>query len=102
MQYYLLKKNLTDNGIPIKINSKIQKICNKMAKLINQHAVLDRQLVKELADLNGISENEASDIMCWYDFLVDVSQYGLSNISNEQISRRYYLAVKRRQRKDGE
>lgn len=94
MKYYLLKKNLTDKGILIKINSKIQKICNKMAKLTNQHAVLDRQLVKELANFNGISEDEASDIMSSYDFLVDESQYGLSNFSNEQISRKQYLALK--------
>lgn len=94
MKYYLLKKNLTDKGILIKINSKVQKISFKMAKLINQHAILDRQLVKELANLNRISEDEASDIMSSYDFLVDESQYGLSNFSNEQISREQYLALK--------
>lgn len=94
MKYYLLKKNTTDKGIPIKINSKVQKISSKMAKLINQHAILDRQLVKELANLNGISEDEASDIMSSYDFLVDESQYGLSNFSNEQVSREQYLALK--------
>lgn len=92
MQYYLLKKNVADNnGILIKINSKIQKICGKMAKLVNQHAILDKQLVKELAVLNEISEDEASDIMSSYDFLVDTSQYGLSNFSIEQVSRKEYL-----------
>lgn len=92
MQYYLLKKDTRNNdNIPIKINSKIQKICNKMAKLINQHAILDKQLVKELASLNEISEDEASDIMSSYDFLVDTSQYGLSNFSIEQVSREEYL-----------
>lgn len=95
MQYYLLQKNVADNnGIPIKINSKIQKICNKMAKLVNQHAILDRQLVKELAELNKISEDEASDIMSSYDFLVDTSQYGLSNFSIEQVSKEEYLKQK--------
>lgn len=96
MQYYLLKKNIADNnGIPIKINSKIQKICNKMAKLVNQHAILDRQLIKELADINEITEDDASDIMSSYDFLVDASQYGLSSFSVEQVSREEYLKQKR-------
>lgn len=94
MKYYLLKKNITDNGIPIKTNSKIQNICNKMAKLINQHSILDRQLIKELADLNEIPEDEVSDIMSSYDFLVDASQYGLSNFSIEQVSREEYLKQK--------
>ena len=94
MKYYLLKKNITDNGIPIKTNSKIQKICDKMAKLINQHSILDRQLVKELAILNEISEDEASDIMSSYDFLVDISQYGLTNFSIEQVTKEEYLKQK--------
>lgn len=94
MKYYLLKKNVSDKGIPIKINSRIQKISSRMAKLINQHAVLDRQLIKELANLNDISEDEASDIMSSYDFLVDESQYGLSNFSNEQVSKKQYLIWK--------
>lgn len=94
MKYYLLKKNITDNGIPIKTNSKIQKICDKMAKLINQHSILDRQLVKELAILNEISEDEASDIMSSCDFLVDISQYGLTNFSIEQVTKEEYLKQK--------
>lgn len=94
MKYYLLKKNITDNGIPIKTNSKIQKICDKMAKLINQHSILDRQLVKELSILNEISEDEAGDIMSSYDFLVDISQYGLTNFSIEQVTKEEYLKQK--------
>ena len=46
---------------------------------------------KTLAVLNEISEDEASDIMSSYDFLVDTSQYGLSNFSIEQVSRKEYL-----------
>lgn len=95
MYYYLLKSNEADTGLPIKTNSKIQKICSKMSRIINLHAKLDRELVKELATLNNITEEEASDIMSSYDFLVDESQYGLSNFSNEIITREKYLKIKK-------
>ncbi len=95
MRYYLLKNNENEIGVPIKINATIQKISGKMSKLINQHAKLDRELVKELAKLNGITEDEASDIMSSYDFLVDESQYGLTNFSNEEVTKKKYLTIKR-------
>lgn len=91
MRYFLLKKHINDKGITLKISSKIGNITNRMARLVRQHAKLDKQLVKELAKLNNITEDEVSDIMSSYDFLVDQSQYGLSNFSNEEISRQEYL-----------
>lgn len=94
MKYYNLKRNETDKGIFVKTNSKIDKLCSRMSKLAQQHAKLDRLLVKEFAQLNGISEDEASDIMCSYDFLVDISQYGLTNFCQEQISRENYIKAK--------
>ena len=48
-----------------------------------------------LAELNKISEDEASDIMSSYDFLVDESQYGLTNFSNEEVTKEKYLTIKR-------
>ena len=97
MYYYLLKKYEHDKGLPVKVDSKIKKICGKMAKLAQQHAELDRKLVKEFALLNDISEDEASDIMSSYDFLVDYSQYGLGCIdfSQEEVTRIEYEKVKR-------
>lgn len=94
IKYFLLKKDVNDKGIIIKINRKIEKITSKMAILVNQHAILDRQLIQELANLNNTSEDEISDIISSYDFLVDESQYGLSNFSNEQISKEEYLKLR--------
>lgn len=91
MRYFLLKKDINDKGITVKVNSKIEKVTNRMARLIRQHAKLDKELIKELAKVNNITEDEVSDIMSSYDFLVDQSQYGLSNFSNEEISRQEYL-----------
>lgn len=94
MKYFNLKKYEEEKGIFVKTNSKIDKLCSRMSKLAQQHAKLDRLLVKEFAQLNGISEDEASDIMCSYDFLVDISQYGLTDFCQEQISQKDYNKAK--------
>lgn len=87
MRYFILKNHVSDEGIPIRISARIEKLCAKMARLSHMHAQLDRVLVKTLAELNSISQDEASDIMCAYDFLVDQTQYGLSNFSNDEVSK---------------
>lgn len=83
-----------EEHLAVKINSKIDKICSKMAKLARKQGELDRQLVKEFAKVNDISEDEASDIMSSNDFLVDSSQYGLSEFAKE-ITKEEYLQLKK-------
>lgn len=77
--------------IVVKVSAKLLKIISKMATLAEKHAELDRLMINEFAKINNISEDEASDIMCFNDFMVDISQYGggllLSEISLDEYKR---------------
>lgn len=96
MKYYLLNPENPNEPIVIKVNSVLENIVSKMVKLSRKHAELDKQLVKELARINNISEDEASDIMCFNDFLVDSSQYGLGEVV-QQISKEQYDKYRKEQ-----
>ena len=71
------------NPIVVKVSAKLLKIISKMATLAKKHAELDRLMINEFAKINDISEDEASDIMCFSDLLVDTSQYGGGLLLNE-------------------
>ena len=60
--------------------------------LLSKEEVAD-SLLTELAKINNISEDEVSDILATYDFLVDSSQYGLVDLVTE-ISKEEYDKIK--------
>ena len=97
MRYFYLNSEdqYADKPVLAKLSKKAEDICNKMSKLSRQHAMLDRELVEELARINNVTEQEISDMMSEYDWLVDVSQYGLGNVEQvEQITKEEFLKLK--------
>lgn len=65
-----------------------------MSKLSQQLRKLDRKLVQEFASCNNITEDEASDLMADYDFMVDASQYDCSDFTFDQITKEEYDRLK--------
>lgn len=96
MQYFHINHNCKSEPEPVvlKVSEKALYLCGRMAKLIKQHSRLDRQLVQELAKINKIDEDEISDIMAEYDFLVDASQYGTGAEMAKPISKEEYEVLK--------
>lgn len=93
MKYYYINPDEEDEKpILIKLSKKIDYLIGKMAKLSRQHAELDRQVIQELSKINNMTEDEISDILTNYDFMVDVSQYGLGNfeISTQELTKEEY------------
>ena len=93
MKYFYINPNEeNEKPILIKLSKKIDNLISKMAKLSHQHAKLDKQVIQELSKINNISEDEISDILASYDFMVDVSQYGLGNfeISTRELTKEEY------------
>lgn len=93
MKYFYINPNEeNEKPILIKLSKKIDNLISKMAKLSQQHAKLDKQVIQELSKINNISEDEISDILASYDFMVDVSQYGLGNfeISTQELTKEEY------------
>lgn len=80
--------------IVVKVSSKMLKIIHQMSILANKHAQLDKLMVGEFAKINNISEEEASDIMCFNDFLVDTSQYGCDLFLPNEINLNEYKKIK--------
>lgn len=96
MQYFHINHNCKSETEPVvlKVSEKALYLCSRMAKLIKQHSLLDRQLVRELAKINKIDEDEINDIMAEYDFLVDASQYGICAEIAKSISKEEYEVLK--------
>lgn len=90
--YYINPDKENEKPILIKLSKKIDNLVGRMAKLSRQHAKLDREVIQELSKINDISEDEISDILANYDFMVDISQYGLSNfeISVKELTKEEY------------
>ena len=87
--YYINPYEENEKPILIKLSKKVDNLVGKMMKLSRQQAKLDRQVIQELSRINNISEDEISDILANYDFMVDVSQYGLGNfeISAKELTK---------------
>ena len=78
MKYYHLNQDTDESHIkPIvaKVSTKLEKIACRMCKLVKEHKKLDKMLIQEFAKCNDITEDEASDLLCQYDFMVDTTQY---------------------------
>lgn len=90
--YYINPYEENEKPILIKLSKKVDNLVGKMVKLSRQHAKLDRQVIQELSRINNISEDEISDILANYDFMVDVSQYGFGNfeISAKELTKEEY------------
>lgn len=89
MKYFHINKFETGKPIVVKVSAKLIKIVHRMRKLVREHARLDKEMIKEFARVNGVSEDKASDIMCFHDFLVSFSQYGNDFMSYEISSGEY-------------
>lgn len=89
MKYFHINKFETGKPIVVKVSAKLIKIVHRMRKLVREHARLDKEMIKEFARVNGVSEDKASDIMCFHDFLVSFSQYGNDFMSYEISSKEY-------------
>lgn len=91
MKYVQINKHENDEPIVVKVSSKLLKIINKMRVLSRKHQKLDKLMIEEFAKINNISEYEASELMCFGDFMVDISQYGggllLDEISLDEYKR---------------
>lgn len=98
MHYYHLNKDLYDaetQPVIVKVSSKMNRIVARMSKLCQQLRKLDKKLIREFASCNNITEDQASDLMADYDFMVDVSQYGCSDFTIDQITKEEYNRLKR-------
>ena len=94
MKYYLLNKDCEyQKPVVMKLNVRTEKIIASMRCLARKHAELDLKMIKELAKINNISEDEVSDILATYDFLVDSSQYGFGELVTE-INEEEYDKIK--------
>ena len=93
--FYINPYEENEKPILIKLSKKIDSLISKMAKLSQQHAKLDKQVIQELSKINNISEDEISDILASYDFTVNVSQYGLGNfeISTQELTKEEYNKI---------
>ena len=94
MKYYLLNKDCEyQTPVVMKLNVTTEKIVASMSRLVRKQAELDLKMIKELAKINNMSEDEVSDTLATYDFLVDSSQYGLADLVTE-ISKEEYDKIK--------
>ena len=94
MKYYLLNKDCEyQKPVVMKLNVITEKIVASMRRLARKQAELDLKMIKELAKINNMSEDEISDTLATYDFLVDSSQYGLVDLVTE-ISKEEYDKIK--------
>ena len=78
MKYYHLNQDTNEsytNPVVVRVSTKVEKIACRMCKLVGEHKKLDKMLVQEFAKCNNITEDEASDLLCEYDFMVDTTQY---------------------------
>lgn len=91
IKYVHINKYESDEPIVVKVSSKLLKIVDKICSLSRKHQELDKLMIEEFAKINNISEEEASEIMCFGDFMVDISQYGggllLDEISLDEYKR---------------
>lgn len=94
MKYYLLNKDCEyQTPVVMKLNARTEKIVASMRHLARKHAELDLKMIKELAKINNMSEEEVSDTLATYNFLVDSSQYGLVDLVTE-INKEEYDKIK--------
>ena len=101
MKYYNLNKLTTEehsNPVLIKINNKTQKMLQKITKIVNQHRILERAIIEQLAKTNNLEIYEIDDLLAEYDFLCDVMEYGNAfdqHAEDRQISQEEYNNLKK-------
>ena len=96
MDYLHVNADSTDGQrapVVMKVSKKAWGLCGRMGKLAKQHRKLERELLAELAEMNKMSEDEVSDIMCVHDFLVDAAAYGVDIETSKAISRQEYYRL---------
>lgn len=98
MKYFHLNpEESNESAVVAKLSTKAEKIVQQMSKLAQKHRELDRKLVSELAKVNNLPEDEIQDMMADYDWLVDVSQYGLGNMETaEGITKEEFLKLRKK------
>ena len=97
MNYLHINADSTDGQsapVVMKVSEKAWGLCGRMGKLSEQHRKLERELLTELAEINNMSEDEVSDIMCVHDFLVDAAEYGVGVETSKEISRQEYYRLR--------
>lgn len=86
--------NGQDAPVVMKVSKKAWGLCGRLGKLAKQHRKLERELLTELAEINNMSEDEVSDIMCVHDFLVDAAEYGVGVETSKEIDRQEYYRLR--------
>lgn len=81
--------------VVMKVSKKAWGLCGRLGKLAKQHRKLERELLTELAEINNMSEDEVSDIMCTNDFLVDAAEYGVGIETSKEISKKEYEKLRK-------
>ena len=97
MNYLHINADSTDGQeapVVMKVSKKAWGLCGRMGKLAKRHRKLERELLTELAEINNMSEDEVSDIMCVHDFLVDAAEYGIGIETSKEISRQEFYRLR--------
>lgn len=97
MKYYNLNKDTADeykNPILLKINSKTYKMIKQIITIIRKHRELEKNIIKEIALTNNIDEYELSDLLAEHDFLCDAMEYGITDKTLVEISKKEYDKLK--------
>ena len=101
MKYYDLNQDTNEaNTRPViaKVSTRLEKIACRMDKIVQEHRKLDKMLIREFAKCNNITEDESSDLLCQYDFMVDTTQYSCGPTFG-QIDLNTYKKLKQRVKK---
>lgn len=99
MDYYYLNADCVHSEyepVVLKVSKRAHRLAGEMGALARKHGEIERVLIKELSEINDISEDEISDILADNDFFVDASQYGTGFETAKTISKKEFEELRKK------